>query len=142
MTPAELRHRASNFANRVAAFARPLLRSPESKQAALQLRRAASSVGSNHRAAGVARSHAEFTSKIGIVLEEADESLYWLEYLRSNQMASGPELTDLTQEARELTKIFAASARTARAKERQSQPAKPRRRTRTTAQDPSMTDDR
>jgi hypothetical protein len=57
-------------------------------------------------------------------------------------LASGPELADLTQEARELTKIFAASARTARAKERQSQPAKPRRRTRTTAQDPSMTDDR
>lgn len=117
MTPAELRHRASEFANRVAAFTRPLLRSAEAKQAALQLRRASSSVGSNHRAAGVARSHAEFTSKIGIVLEEADESLYWLEYLRSNKLTAGPELADLIQEALELTKIFAASARTARAKE-------------------------
>jgi four helix bundle protein len=118
MTPAELRHRASEFANRVAAFTRPLLQLTESKQAALQLRRASSSVGANHRAAGIARSHAELTAKIGIVLEEADESLYWLEYLQSNSLAAGPDLTDLIKEALELTKIFAASARTARAKER------------------------
>jgi four helix bundle protein len=82
MTPKELRARTAAFAKAVNLFCQPLLHRLETRPAAEQLVDASSSVGSNHRAAGRARSHAEFTAKIGIVDEEADESLYWLEYLK------------------------------------------------------------
>lgn len=68
----------------------------------------------NYRAAGLARSRAEFISKLGIVLEEADETLFWLEMLAEGGIIKPAKLADLMSEATELVAIFAASRRTAR----------------------------
>jgi four helix bundle protein len=61
-----------------------------------------------------ARSKAEFVAKIGIVVEEADESVFWLELLCEGDYVPAHRLNDLLTEARELTAIFTASQRTAR----------------------------
>ena len=117
MTPKELRARTHAFAVRMNAFCQPLLRRVETREAAEQLLDASSSVGSNHRAAGKARSHAEFAAKIGTVDEEADESVYWLEYLRDCRLVPEAELAPHLNEATQLAAIFAQSAKTARLNE-------------------------
>ena len=99
------------------AFCQPLLRRVETREAAEQLLDASSSVGSNHRAAGKARTHAEFAAKIGTVDEEADECVYWLEYLRDCRLVSAAELAPYLNEATQLAAIFAQSAKTARLNE-------------------------
>jgi four helix bundle protein len=75
-------------------------------------------MASNHRVGGRARSHAEFTSKIGIALEEADESLYWLEYLSDTGLGNKEDLRPLIKEARELVAILTTSNQTARSRNR------------------------
>ena len=80
-----------------------------------QLLRSGTSVGANYRAAGRARSKAEFLAKIGVVLEEADETVFWLELLQECGVLKPDRLSDLVQEANELTAIFAAAQRTAKA---------------------------
>lgn len=79
-----------------------------------QLLRSGTSVGANYRAACRARSKAEFIAKVGIVLEEADEAVFWLELLLESGIARSPQLEDLIQEANELTAIFVTSLRTAK----------------------------
>ena len=81
MTPQELRERTRQFALRVVRFCRTLPPTAEAHEIGGQLRRAANGVASNYRAAGRARSRAEFAARIGIVLEEADESEHWLPVL-------------------------------------------------------------
>jgi four helix bundle protein len=71
-------------------------------------------VGANYRAAGRARSKAEFVAKIGIVVDEADETIFWLECLMESGIVKPDLLRDLLAEANELVAIFAASQRTAR----------------------------
>ena len=71
-------------------------------------------MAANYRAAGLARSRAEFISKLGIVLEEADETLFWLEMLAESGVMKAEKLTNLTSEAKELVAIFAASRTTAK----------------------------
>ena len=117
MTPQELRARAAAFAVAVNRFCEPFLAKPAVRVAAEQLLRASASVASNHRAAGKARSHAEFTAKIAIVDEEADESVFWLEHLRDCRFVSGTEVEPYLVEARELSAIFTASAKTVRGRE-------------------------
>jgi four helix bundle protein len=84
--------------------------------------RAATSVSMNYRATCRARSHAEFTSKIGLVAEEADESLGWLETIGDAELLTDlerlRELKNLTREADELAAIFSKSAGTARSNQR------------------------
>jgi four helix bundle protein len=80
-----------------------------------QLSAAATSVAANYRAACRARSDAEFAAKIGVVLEEADESLFWLEVLLERQAGDAELRRPLLSEADELTAIFVASTITARA---------------------------
>jgi four helix bundle protein len=79
-----------------------------------QLLRAATSVGANYRAACRARSRSEFVAKLGIVLEEADETIYWLELLSDNEIVQPHRLADLLREAEELTAILAAARKTIR----------------------------
>jgi four helix bundle protein len=117
MTPKELRARTAAFAEAINAFCLPLLRQIETRAAAEQLMDASSSVASNHRAAGKARSHAEFAAKIGIVDEEADESVYWLEHLSNCRLVPAAEAAPHLREACELSAIFTASAKTARLRE-------------------------
>jgi four helix bundle protein len=82
-----------------------------------QLAKAATSVAFNYRAACRARTHKEFTSKLGTVAEEADESQGWLEFIEAANLLRSAELTRLFSEATELAAIFSASLATARRKE-------------------------
>jgi len=81
---------------------------------ARQLIRSATSVAANYRAAQRGRSKAEFIAKIGIVVEEADETVFWLEMLAESNTVALDRVKTLHAEATELLKIFAASQRTAR----------------------------
>ena len=76
--------------------------------------RSGTSVGANYRAACRSRSKAEFIAKIGIVVEEADESAFWLELIMDSGILKPELVSPLHQEAEELTAIFTASGRTAK----------------------------
>ena len=118
MTPEEMKARTTEFAVQVIEVVEELPRSKAAQHIGGQLLRAGTSVGANYRAACRARSHTEFTSKLGIVLEEADESAYWLELLMASRLPKRDNLRALHQEAEELTAIFAAARKTARDPER------------------------
>jgi four helix bundle protein len=79
-----------------------------------QLTKAATSVDMNYRASCRARSHAEFTAKIGVVAEEADESASWLDFIADANLLKSDRLPILQKEGHELEAIFSASAGTAR----------------------------
>ena len=79
-----------------------------------QLLRSGTSVAANYRAVNRARSRAEFIAKLGVVLEEADEAVFWLEALAEADILKPASLQPLLKEANELVAIFAASQRTAR----------------------------
>lgn len=76
--------------------------------------RSGTSVGANYRAACRARSRAEFVAKLGIVLEEADETVFWLELLPEGGIVKREKLDGLVKEAEELTSIFVTSLCTAK----------------------------
>ena len=80
-----------------------------------QLLRSATSVAANYRAVCLARSQAEFVSKMNVVLEEADESLFWLELLEEADILKRGDPSGLRKEAQQLAWIFGASLRTAKA---------------------------
>jgi len=79
-----------------------------------QLIRSGTSVGANYRAACQGRARADFIAKIGIVVEEADECVYWLELIMDGELLSASQVEPLHKEADELTAIFVASLNTAR----------------------------
>jgi four helix bundle protein len=110
----ELRHRTKEFAYRVIRLFRSLPCTTEAQVIGKQLLRAATGVAANYRAAGRARSPAEFVPRIGIVVEEADESQFWLECLSDNRIVRAELLTELLKEADELIRIFSASQQTAK----------------------------
>ncbi len=83
-----------------------------------QLAKSATSVDLNYRAACRARSHAEFTAKIGLVAEEADETAEWLDIIAEAKLTTFAGLLQLRKESRELLAIFSASVGTARRRER------------------------
>ena len=105
-------------------FTRPMLREPTSRHVAQQLLRAATSVAANYRAACLGRSRPEFIAKLGIVREEADEAVFWLEFARQSGLAGEPETAELSREVRELAAIMAASYRTSKARYRDKQALK------------------
>jgi four helix bundle protein len=79
-----------------------------------QILRSATSIAANYRAAGRARSRAEFAAKMGVVIEEADETAFWLELLADAAVMKRSRLEGLMTEANELTAIFVAVCRTAK----------------------------
>ena len=79
-----------------------------------QLIRCSTSVASNYRAACIAQSKASFISKLSIVIEEADESYFWLEFIIDENLIKSNLVEPLLKEADELTAIFIASRKTAR----------------------------
>ena len=111
-TPEQLRNRTKEFALRTIRLFRALPRSPEVQIIGKQLLRAGTSVGANYRAACRARSKAEFIARLGVVVEEADESAYWLELLIETGTFKKEKLDGLLQEACELTALFNASRTT------------------------------
>jgi four helix bundle protein len=110
----ELEARTKRFALRVIRFVAALPSKGPEEVLNRQLLRAATSVGANHRAARRSRSRREFVAKLGVVLEEADESAYWLELLECIEGRPNPDLKALLEESRELVAIFSASLVTAR----------------------------
>jgi four helix bundle protein len=91
----ELRDRTKRFALRIIKVFRSLPRTPDAQILGKQLLRSGTSVGANYRAAGRARSGAEFSAKIGIVLEEADETVFWMECLVESGIVKQERLNDL-----------------------------------------------
>jgi len=112
----QLRERTKAFALRIVRLFRSLPRAVEAQVIGKQLLRSGTSVAANYRAACRARSKAEFVAKIGIVLEEVDESVLWIEMLRDAEILKKARLDQLLDEARQLTAIFTASRQTAKQK--------------------------
>lgn len=109
---AELRDRTKQFAIRIVRLFRSLPNSPDAQVIGKQLLRAGTSVGANYRAVCRARSHAEWLARLGVVVEEADESVFWLELLTETGVFKNTKLESLLDEARQLTAIFTAAQST------------------------------
>jgi len=109
-----LKERTKQFAIRIVAVSRSLPRSREAAVIGKQLLRSGTAVAANYRAVCRARSKAEFISRMGIVVEEADETVFWLELLGDTGLAPAAKLALLLKEANELVAICAASLRTAK----------------------------
>lgn len=116
MTRKELQDRTKKFHVDVIKLCEKFPKNAVGFETAKQLIRAAGSVGANYRASVRAKSSNDFTYKIEVVLEEADESLYWLEVVKDAKLQEGKELDSLINEANELTAIFAATDKTNKAK--------------------------
>jgi four helix bundle protein len=114
MTSEELRYRTMTFAVRVVHFTRTLEPTWEARRIGGQLLDAATSVAMNYRSATRGRSRREFIAKLGVVVEEADESVGWLELIARVELARGADLAWLTGESRELLAIFAKAQKTAK----------------------------
>jgi four helix bundle protein len=112
--PEQVRNRTKQFAIRIVRLFRLLPKTDEARTIGRQLLRSGTSVAANYRAVCRARSKAEFIAKIGIVVEEADETVFWLELLVDTNIVTEEKLRDLLREANELVAIFAASQQTAR----------------------------
>ncbi|MDQ3069642.1 MAG: four helix bundle protein [Acidobacteriota bacterium] len=117
MQSQELRERIVAWVVDVGLLARPLFRQRETSHRASQLKRAADSVAINYRAAQIARSHKEFTAKLSIALEEADEAVGWLELSHREGVLRGDATMRALDEGRQLTRSLARSRETAQARE-------------------------
>ena len=112
----DLRDRTKAFALRVIRLVESLPKDRTANVIGRQLLRSGTSVGANYRAACRARSSAEFISKMGIVEEECDECVYWMELLVESGIVQQNRVEDLMGEADELVAIVVASIKTARRK--------------------------
>ena len=110
----ELKRRTFVFALAIIKFCRVLRNNWEGRELSDQLFRSGTRVGANYRAACRGRSNADFINKLGHVVEEADETVYWLELIRNAGVSPEPSLRPLLQEASELSAIFNQSQLTAK----------------------------
>ncbi len=115
MDKVELKRRTQRFAIDVIRFIEQLPNSRSLNVLCNQLLRCSSSVGANYRSACRGKSTADFINKIVIVEEEADESVYWLELIEESGLVNSQHLLALKKEANELTAIFTAIGKTAKA---------------------------
>jgi four helix bundle protein len=106
MEDGDLKERTKKFALNIIKLVASLPNTREANIIGGQLLKAGTSVGANYREANRARSKAEFRAKIGIVEQEADESLYWLELIKESGVAKGRLLEELLVEVDELVAIF------------------------------------
>jgi len=114
MNSNELKERTKHFALEIIKLVENFPRNKVGDIIGRQLIRSATSIGANYRSACRAKSHADFIAKMGIVEEEADESLYWLELAIESNLVEKEKVAILLQEANELTSIFTASRKTAK----------------------------
>ena len=110
----DLKDRTKHFALRVVKVVRSLPPGMEGRMIGDQLLRSGTSVAANYRAVCRARSKAEFIARIGVVAEEADEAVLWLELLTESGIVSQEKTQELLTEAKELAAIFTASQHTAK----------------------------
>ena len=118
MTQDELKKRTKAFALRVAKLTSALPNTYLGRHVGGQLTRSSTSVPANYRAACRARSKAEFLAKMGIVEEEADESVFWIEFAVEAALIRFDRVADLLDEGKQLVAIFVASINTARGRTR------------------------
>ncbi len=116
MESEKLKNRTKEFAHRCVKLSMALPETALGKHVRRQLIRCSTSVASNYRAACIAQSKASFISKLSIVLEETDESYFWLEFIIDEKLLKKELIKPLLKEAEELTAIFIASRKTARKK--------------------------
>ena len=109
----EMKNRTKQFALRVIRLSQSLPHTREADVLARQLMRSGTSVAANYRAACVARSLAEFKSKLSVVIEECDESIFWMEMLVEGSFIKKELLESLVQEATELLYIFSTARKNA-----------------------------
>jgi len=109
----ELKTRTKQFALRVMKLVGALPTGAVARPIGNQLIRSGTSIGANYRAACRGHSKAEFIARLGIVVEEADGTCYWLELIIEGQLLPGKLVEPLLQEANEITAIMVASRKTA-----------------------------
>ena len=112
----QLKHRTKEFAKDIVRLCRTLPNNREGRLIGDQLFRSGTSVASNYRAACRGRSRRDFIAKMGIVEEEADESLFWLEMLKEMTIVESQQVEALIQEGREILAMVVSSIRTARSR--------------------------
>jgi four helix bundle protein len=113
MNPAELKNTTKQFALRVLKLVGSLPKTIEGRAIANQVVRRGTSVAANYRAACRARSRAEFVAKIGVVLEEADETSFWLELICDAKLLPAKRVGPLLVEANELVAVMVTSRKSA-----------------------------
>jgi four helix bundle protein len=110
----DLKKRSNAFALRILKLVDALPKTTSRRALASQIVQSGTSVAANYRAACRARSTADFIAKMGIVEEEDDETLFWLELLEESELITAAKLTAIKEEANELIAITVASIKTAR----------------------------
>ncbi len=110
----DIQYRTKQFALRIIRLVEGLPKNKVTDVIGRQLLKSGTSVGANYRAACRAKSRADFIYKLGIVEEEADESLFWLELLVESKVIPQNRIEDLMEEANEIVAIIIASIKTAR----------------------------
>ena len=118
MDARELKDRTKEFAHRCVKLALTLPKTQPGKHIAGQLIRCSTSVASNYRASLHAQSKAAFISKISIVVEEADESEFWLEFIMDEKLMAKKRVLPLFNEAHELSSIFITTRKTAQSRKK------------------------
>ena len=108
----ELKKRTRDFAHRCVKLALALPQSPLGDHIRRQLIKCSTSVAANYRAACIAQSKASFVSKLSIVIEEVDESCFWLEFIIDEKLLNEKQVAPLLNEEEELTSIFISSRKT------------------------------
>ncbi len=107
-----MQRRTKQYALRTFKLIEALPRTAVARVIAQQLIRAATSIGANYRAACRARSIAEFTAKLGIVIEEADECIYWVELIIEGKLLRRELVESLLRETRELLAVMISARKT------------------------------
>jgi four helix bundle protein len=110
-----LQDRTKKFAVAIVRGFTSLPKSDEARVIGRQFLRSGTSVAANYRAACRARSKAEFISKMAVVVEEADETAFWLDLVADAKIVSAASMSALHDECEELLKIFSSSLATAKA---------------------------
>ena len=116
MNAQELKQRTKQFGIRIVKLVEALPHNQTASVVGRQLLRSGTSVGANYRAVCRAKSRADFIAKLGIVEEECDESLYWIEMLVETNQIKPALVADLMKEGEEILAIVVTSAKTARMK--------------------------
>lgn len=114
MNAEDLKQRTKVFAHRCVKLSLALPKGYLADHVRGQLIRASTSVASNYRATCLSQSKAAFASKLSIVLEETDESAFWMEFATEENLVAESAVSRLLGEAHELTAVFAAARKTAR----------------------------
>ena len=118
MTPEEMKRRLKAFALRCIRLAESFPRTPAGRTIGGQLIRSSTSAAANYNATCLARSRADFAAKMGVVVEEADESVFWIDFASDAGLVKSPLVESLMKEGLEILKIVIASRKTARTSRR------------------------